>query len=212
MKVQTPRERKAAGLPYVYNDEAILREQYAYQDALAKYNRTLPSEHETRARMLLSLMAEVDENCTIDTPVHANWGLRHVHFGRNIYCNAMVSFVDDADIYIGDDCMIGPGTVFATAGHPVNPRLRELRYVYNLPICVGRNVWIGSGVQIMPGITIGDNSVVGAGSVVTKNIPSNVVAVGNPCRVLREIGTHDRKYFYKNFELDFDPEWEHLPL
>lgn len=77
----------------------------------------------------------------------------------------MVSFVDDADIYIGDDCMIGPGTVFATAGHPVNPRLRELRYVYNLPICVGRNVWIGSGVQIMPDITIGDNSVIGAGSV-----------------------------------------------
>lgn len=73
-------------------------------------------------------------------------------------------------------------------------------------------MWIGSGVQIMPGITIGDNSVVGAGSVVTKNIPSNVVAVGNPCRVLREIGAHDRKYFYKNFELDFDPELEHLPL
>ena len=178
----------------MYNDETILREQYAYQDALAKYNRTLPSEHETRARMLLSLMAEVGESCTIDTPVHANRGLRHAHFGRNIYCNAMVSFVDDAD------------------GHPVNPRLRELRYVYNLPICVGRNVWIGSGVQIMPGITIGGNSVIGAGSVVTKNIPSHVVAVGNPCRVLREIGTHDRKYFYKNFELDFDPELEHLPL
>ena len=105
----------------MYNDETILREQYAYQDALAKYNRTLPSEHETRARMLLSLMAEVGESCTIDTPVHANWELRHVHFGRNIYCNAMVSFVDDADIYIGDDCMIGPGTVFATAGHPVTP-------------------------------------------------------------------------------------------
>ena len=94
----------------MYNDETILREQYAYQDALAKYNRTLPSEHETRARMLLPLMAEVGDSCTIDTPVHANWGLRHVHFGRNIYCNAMVSFVDDADIYIGDDCMIGPGT------------------------------------------------------------------------------------------------------
>lgn len=169
----------------MYNDETILRQQYAYQDALAKYNRTLLSGHETRARMLLSLMAEVGESCTIDTPVHANWGLRHVHFGRNIYCNAMVSFVDDADIYIGDDCMIGPGTVFATAGHPVNPRLRELRYVYNLPICVGRNVWSASGVQIMPGITIGNNSV---------------------------IGTHDRKYFYKNFELDFDPELEHLPL
>ena len=160
MKVQTPRERKAAGLPYVYNDEAILREQYAYQDALAKYNRTLPSEHETRRRMLSTLMAEVGENCTIDTPVHANWGLRHVHFGRNIYCNAMVSFVDDADIYIGDDCMIGPGTVFATAGHPVNPRLRELRYVYNLPIRVGRNVWIGSGAVSYTHLTLPTKQVV----------------------------------------------------
>ena len=92
--------------------------------------------------------------------------------------------------------------MFATAGHPVNPRLRELRYVYNLPICVGRNVWIGSGVQIMPGITIGDNSVVGAGSVVTKDIPANVVAVGNPCRVLRAINERDRDYYFKDRRTD----------
>lgn len=207
----TPLERREAGLPYVYNDQAILDEQYQYQDELAKYNRTLPSEHAKRAEMLTHLLAEVGENCTIDTPVHANWGLHNVHFGSNIYCNAMVSFVDDADIYIGDYCMIGPGTVFATPGHPVHPRLRELRYVYTLPIHVGKNVWIGSGVQIMPGVTIGDNSVIGAGSVVTKDIPANVVAVGNPCRILREIGEHDRKYYYKNHELDFDPESEELP-
>ena len=206
-----PLERKAAGLPYVYNDQAIIDEQYAYQDELAHYNRTMPSEHEKRREMLSRIMGDVGEACTIDTPVHANWGLRHVHFGSHIYCNAMVSFVDDADIYIGDYCMIGPGTVFATAGHPVNARLRELRYVFNLPIRVGRNVWIGSGVQIMPGITIGENSVIGAGSVVTKDIPANVVAVGNPCRVLREIGEHDRIYFFRNMKLDFDPESEELP-
>ena len=207
----TPLERRAEGLPYVYNDKAIIDEQYSYQDALAQYNRTLPSEHEKRAQMLSHIMGEVGENCTIDTPVHANWGLHNVHFGSNIYCNAMVSFVDDADIYIGDYCMIGPGTVFATAGHPVHPRLRKLRYVYNLPIHVGNNVWIGSGVQIMPGVTIGDNGVIGAGSIVTKDIPANVVAVGNPCHVLREIGEHDYKYYYKNYELDFDPETEQLP-
>ena len=211
MRPMTPLERKAAGLPYVYNDKAIIDEQYRYQDNLAAYNRTVPSEHEKRKQMLASLMAEVGENCTIDTPVHANWGLHNVHFGSNIYCNAMVSFVDDADIFIGDYCMIGPGTVFATAGHPVNPRLRELRYVYNQPIRVGRNVWIGSGVQIMPGITIGDNSVIGAGSVVTKDIPANVVAVGNPCHVLREIGPQDNQYFYKRLELDFNPDSDELP-
>lgn len=211
MHPMTPLERKAAGLPYVYNDKAIIDEQYRYQDNLAAYNRTVPSEHEKRKQMLASPMAEVGENCTIDTPVHANWGLHNVHFGSNIYCNAMVSFVDDADIFIGDYCMIGPGTVFATAGHPVNPRLRELRYVYNQPIRVGRNVWIGSGVQIMPGITIGDNSVIGAGSVVTKDIPANVVAVGNPFHVLREIGPQDNQYFYKRLELDFNPDSDELP-
>lgn len=157
----TPLERREAGLPYVYNDKAILDEQYQYQDELAKYNRTMPSEHEKRAEMLSNLMAEVGENCTIDTPVH--------------------------------------------------PQLRELRYVYTLPIHVGRNVWIGSGVQIMPGVTIGDNSVIGAGSVVTKDIPANVVAVGSPCRVLREIGEHDRKYYYKDHQLDFDPDSDELP-
>lgn len=207
----TPLERRAAGLPYVYNDPAILREQYAYQDALATYNQTMPSEREKRLEILRRIMGHVGEDCTIDTPVHANWGLRHVHFGSHIYCNAMVSFVDDADIYVGDYCMIGPGTVFATAGHPVNVRLRKLRYVYNLPIRLGNNVWIGSGVQIMPGVTIGDNSVIGAGSVVTKDIPANVVAVGSPCRVLREIGEHDREYYYKDQRLDFDPEGDALP-
>lgn len=121
----------------MYNDETILRQQYTYQDALAKCNRTLPPEHETRARMLLSLMAEVGESCAIDTPVHANWGLRHVHFGRNIYCNAMVSFVDDADIYIGDDCMIGPARCLPQPGIQSTPACGSCCYVYNLPICVG---------------------------------------------------------------------------
>ena len=107
--------------------------------------------------------------------------------------------------------MIGPGTVFATAGHPVHPKLRELRYVYNLPIHVGKNVWIGSGVQIMPGVEIGNNSVIAAGSVVTRDIPANVVAAGSPCRVLRKIGEYDRKYYYKEHLLDFDPEGENLP-
>ncbi len=107
----TPLERRKAGLPYTYNDKAILDEQYSYQDELALYNRTLPSEHEKRRQMLSRIMAEVGEECTIDTPVHANRGLHNVHFGSNIYCNAMVSFVDDADIYIGDNSVIGAGSV-----------------------------------------------------------------------------------------------------
>ena len=88
------------------------------------------------------------------------------------------------------------------AGHPIVPNLREKLYQYNMPVRIGRNCWIGAGVIIMPGVTIGDNTVIGAGSVVTKDIPANVVAVGNPCRVMREIGEHDRKYYYKDRKIE----------
>jgi galactoside O-acetyltransferase len=151
------------------------------------------------------MFAEIGEGCHIETPLNANWGGHHVHLGRGIYCNSNVTFVDDEHIYIGDYCMIAPNVVISTSGHPVLPLLRENHYVYNLPVHIGRNVWIGSGVQINPGVTIGDNSVIGAGSVVTNSMPANVVAFGVPCRVIRAIGEKDRKYFYKNRELDV---WE----
>lgn len=128
-----------------------------------------------------------------------------MHFGSGIYCNFNLTLIDDMDIYVGDDCMIAPNVVISTSGHPILPILRENNYVYNFPVRIGKNVWIGSGVQILPGVTIGDNSVIGAGSVVTNDIPSNVVALGAPCRVIREIGDKDRKYFFKNRELDV---WE----
>ena len=101
--------------------------------------------------------------------------------------------------------MISPNVVFTTSGHPVLPILRENHYVYNLPIHIGRNVWIGSNVSVMPGVSIGDNTVIGAGSVVTNDIPANVVAFGMPCRVIREIGERDREYYYKDRKLDV---WE----
>ena len=94
--------------------------------------------------------------------------------------------------------MIGPNVTIATAGHPILPQLREQLYQYNMPVTIGRNCWLGAGVVIMPGVTVGDNTVIGAGSIVTKDIPANVVAVGNPCRVLREIGEHDKNYYYKD--------------
>ena len=105
--------------------------------------------------------------------------------------------VDDTHIYVGDYTMFGPNVTAATAGHPIMPELREKAYQYNFPVCIGRNCWIGAGALIMPGITIGDNVVVGAGSVVIKDLPGNVVAVGNPCRILREIGDYDREYYFK---------------
>ena len=109
--------------------------------------------------------------------------------------------MDDTHIYIGDCTMLGPNVVLATAGHPIDPELRARGLQYNMPVRIGRNCWLGAGVIVMPGVTIGDNVVIGAGSIVTKDIPSNVVAVGNPCRILREVGEHDRKYYYKDRQI-----------
>jgi galactoside O-acetyltransferase len=201
----TNKERKAQGMPYHYDDPSIMGNQLAYQEKLYEYNLTRPTEQDKRQRLLAEMFAEIGEGCHIETPLHANWGGHHVHFGRGIYGNSNLTLVDDEHIYVGDYCMFGPNVVIATSGHPVLPILRENHYVYNLPVHIGRNVWIGSGVQILPGVTIGDNSVVGAGSVVTGDIPANTVAFGVPCKVVREIGEKDRKYFFKNKELDV---WE----
>lgn len=114
--------------------------------------------------------------------------------------------VDDGHIYIGDKVMIGPSVTIATANHPIDAELRGRGLQYNKDVHIGANAWIGSNVVIVPGVTIGENTVIGAGSVVTKDIPAKVVAVGNPCRVLREVGEHDREYFYKDEKMD----WENL--
>ena len=110
--------------------------------------------------------------------------------------------MDDGHIYVGDSVMFGPNVTVATAGHPVEPSLRRHGVQFNIDVHIGANVWIGAGAVILPGVTIGENSVIGAGSIVTHNIPANVVAVGNPCRVMREINEHDRKYYYKDKIID----------
>lgn len=201
----TNKERKEKGMVYCYDDPALLGDQHIYQNKMLEYNHTLPTETQKRQKLLPLVFAEVGEDCTVETPLNANWGCKHVHLGNGVYLNSNITFVDDEHIYIGDNCLIAPNVVFSTAGHPILPILREHHYVYNLPIHIGRNVWIGSGVQVMPGITIGNNSVIGAGSVVTSDIPSDVVAYGVPCRVVRHIGEQDEKFYYKNKELDV---WE----
>jgi len=183
-------------------------DQHVYQDKMMEYNQTWATETEKRQQLLPVVFAEVGKGCTVETPLHANWGCKHVHLGKGVYINSNVTFVDDEHIFIGDNSMIAPNVVFSTSRHPILPILRERYYVYNLPIHVGRNVWIGSGAQIMPEITIGDNFVIGAGSVVTKDIPANSVAYGVPCRVVREIGEKDREYYYKDRKLDlFDKDF-----
>ena len=192
------REKQHGGFLYLPGDESLQREQLQCLDRLHEFNQLRPSQLEEKAAMLQKMFAEIGEDCYIETPLHTNFGGRYVHFGKKIYANFNLTLVDDTHIYVGDFCQIGPNVVLATAGHPIDPALREQGLQFNAPIRVGRNCWLGTGVLVMPGVTIGDNTVVGAGSVVTKDRPSHVGAVGNPCRVLREINDHDREYYFKD--------------
>ena len=198
------KDRMFTGDLYLPNDAAITEEQNACLELLYTFNQTRPSEQEKRNQLLKQIFAEIGKNCYIEPPFHSNFGGKHVHFGKNIYANFILTVVDDGHIYVGDYTMFAPGVIVATAGHPILPELRETVYQYNMPVHIGKNCWIGAGAIILPGVTIGDQVVVGAGSVVTKDLPSNVVAVGNPCRVIREINEHDRVYYFKNRKIDWD--------
>lgn len=197
----TTRERMQSGKLYFCTDEEIAKEQLECLEILYDYNHTRPSESQKREQILKNLLAEIGENCYIEPPLHANWG-KYTHFGNNVYANFNLTLVDDTDIFVGDNVMFGPNVIIATAGHPVDPPLREKVAQFNIPVRIGKNVWIGAGAIVLPGVTIADHSVIGAGSVVTKDIPPNVVAVGNPCRVLREINDRDKEYYYKDLKID----------
>lgn len=189
---------------YYPTDDKIFNVQLQHMEKLYDYNNTRPTELEKKQSLLNEMFAEIGEDCYIETPFRANWGGKFVHLGDKVYANHNLTLVDDTHIYIGSHTLIGPNVIIATAGHPVLPQLREKEYQFNMPVHIGKNCWIGAGAIILPGITIGDNSVIGAGSVVTKDIPDNVVAVGNPCKVLRKISDRDKEYYYKERKININ--------
>lgn len=191
-----------SGELYLPTGDDIMEEQFKCLERLYDFNQTRPLEQEKRQKMLKEMFAEIGENCYIEPPFRSNWGGKHCHFGKNVYANFNLTLVDDTHIYVGDCTMFGPNVTVATAGHPILPELREQGYQYNFPVHIGKNCWIGAGALILPGVTIGDNTVIGAGSVVTKDIPANVVAVGNPCRVMREISDRDKEFYFKNRKIN----------
>ena len=181
----------------------IIEYQLSRIEMVNEYNKTESSiEGLKRRTNLLKNMFRKYSNGYIEPPFHANFGGLNVDIGLNVYANFNLTLVDDGEITIGDYTMIGPNVIIATAGHPVLPELREKMYQYNAPVHIGRNCWIGAGSIILPGVTIGDNVVIGAGSVVTKDIESNVVAVGNPCKVLRQVGEKDKEFYFKDRKID----------
>lgn len=189
---------------YLPDDDEIMREQLKCLDKLYEFNATRPTQLDKRNELLSEMFAEIGEGCYIEPPFHANFGGKHVHFGKKVYANFNLTCVDDTHIFVCDFTMLAPNVTIATAGHPILPELREKGYQYNAAVHIGKNCWIGAGAIILPGITIGDNVVVGAGSVVTKDLPDNVVAVGNPCRVLREVDERDKEYYFKSRKIDFN--------
>lgn len=191
-------EKMHATMLYDPADGDIVEEQTVCLDRLYDFNHTRPTEMDKRQALMKEMFAEIGENCYIEPPFHANWGGKHVHFGKNVYANFGLTMVDDTHIYVGDYTLFAPNVVVATAGHPIDPELRARGLQYNATVHIGKNCWIGAGALIMPGVTIGDNTVIGAGSVVTRDIPSGVVAVGNPCRVMREITERDREVYFKD--------------
>ncbi len=202
----TQRERMEKGIIYNPGDEDLMNEQTTYMEKLWEFNQLRPSEGDKKEKYMKEVFAECGDNCYIELPFRANWGGKNLHFGNGVYANFNLTVVDDGEIFVGDKVMFGPNVTIATANHPIEPSLRLDALQYNKTVRIGNNVWIGAGTIIVPGVTIGDNSVIGGGSVVVKDIPANVVAVGNPCHVLREIGEHDREYFYRNEKID----WENL--
>ena len=187
-------------------DPEIAKEQFPKIDKIIlEYNNTSINDTEKREKMLGEILGRAGKNCFILSPFSATWGC-NTYVGDNFFANFNFTLLVDAEVHIGNNVKFGPNVTIVTAGHPIYPELREKGIEYNLPVRIGNNVWMGAGVIVLPGVTIGDNSVIGAGSVVTKDIPPNTVAVGSPCRVMREIGERDKKYYYKDMEIG--SEWK----
>lgn len=183
-----------SGELFVATDPELMRYQRTLVERIDAYNATPENDegYATRESILRQCMGTYGEGLCIFPPLHANWGLAHVHVGKNVFMNYNAVLVDDGDIFIGDDVMFGPNVTIVTAEHPLSPELRRKGYQYNKPVHIGNNVWIGADATVLAGVTIGDNSVIGAGAVVTRDVEPNSVAVGVPARVVKKIDTEQR--------------------
>ena len=197
------KERMLAGLPYKAWMDSLPEEQMANKKRVYKFNHCPPDDLAAIEQYTRDILGKAGKNVKIMSPFSCDYG-RHIEVGDNFFANYNCVILDVAKVTIGDNVMLAPNVTISTAGHPVHPTSRNSGYEYGIPITIGDNVWLGANVMINPGVTIGNNVVIGSGSVVTKDIPNNVIAVGNPCRVLRAITEEDRPYYYKNNRFDVD--------
>lgn len=197
------KERMLSGLPYKAWLDGLSEERMECKKKVYEFNMLPPTERDKSIDIIKSLFGKTGEHLHIVEPFHCDYGY-NIEIGENFFANYNLTILDVGKVVIGDNAQIAPNVSIYTAGHPVHPESRNSGYEYGIPITIGDNVWIGGSSVILPGVTIGNNVVIGAGSVVTKDIPDNVIAVGNPCRVIRKITEEDRDYYYRDKKFDVD--------
>jgi maltose O-acetyltransferase len=197
------KQRMLAELPYKAWQDGLLEDRTAVKLRFQEYNQLRADDTKRKDELIRQILGKAGKNIWIEAPFYCDYGY-NIEVGDNFYTNFNCTILDVGKVIIGDNVMLAPNVAIYTAGHPIHPDSRNSGYEYGIGITIGNNVWIGGNTVINPGVTIGDNTVIGAGSVVTKDIPANVVAAGVPCRVIREITEEDRKYYYKNREFDVE--------
>lgn len=197
-------ERRDLGLPYI-SDNEVFEEQKKARVLTQKLNTVDRSDFDAIGKIVKELLGKSD-GAFINPPFYCDYGT-HIEVGKNFFANYNCTILDVAKVTIGDNCQLAPNVAIYTAGHPVHPDTRNSGYEYGISVTIGDNVWIGGNSIICPGVRIGSNTVIGAGSVVTKDIPDWVIAAGNPCRVIREITEEDRRLYFRDKEFD-DEAWQ----
>lgn len=193
------KQRRDAGLPYI-TDAAVMEEQKKTRILLQQLNQADRSDFAAINSIVKRLLGK-SENAVINPPFFCDYG-SHIEVGKNFFANYNCTILDVAKVVIGDNCQMAPNVAIYTAGHPIHPLSRNSMYEYGQEVAIGDNVWIGGNTVILPGVHIGSNTVIGAGSVVTKDLPDWAIAAGNPCRVIRRITDEDKKYYRKGKEFD----------
>jgi len=196
----TEKEKMLNGKLYRGFEQKLIDERQYAKELLFEFNNLNPNEIHKRNDIIKRLFGKISGNFFIEPPFRCDYGY-NISVGNNFYTNYNCTILDCAKVTIGDNVIFAPNVSLFTAGHPIHFELRNTGLEYAFPINIGNNVWIGGGVIINPDITIGDNVVIGSGSVVTKNIPCDSIAVGNPCKVIREITDEDKKYYFKNLKI-----------
>jgi len=195
------KERMLANLPYKAWMDGLPEEHLTAKKLTYEYNHLPPEEWGRQQELIKKILGKTGEWCHIEPPFHCDYGY-NIEVGEEFFTNYNLVILDVGHVKIGDHCQIAPNVGIYTAGHPIHPDTRNTGYEYGIDITIGDNVWIGGNVCIMPGVTIGNNVVIGAGSVVTRDIPDNMIAVGNPCKPVREITDADREFYFKDRKFD----------